>query len=64
MGYTAKTLHLFGSAILSAGILTANLSSAVLAQEATVVLPAGELGLSSTPASNVSPDAPQTLITS
>jgi peptide/nickel transport system substrate-binding protein len=47
MVYTAKTLHLFGTAILSAGILTANLSSAVLAQEATVVLPAGELGATS-----------------
>jgi peptide/nickel transport system substrate-binding protein len=47
MRYMAKTLLLFGSALMSAGWLAITPPSAAFAQEANIVLPAGELGATS-----------------
>jgi len=47
MNYMSKTLMFSASALMSVGILTASLPSSAIAQEATFVFPAGEIGATS-----------------
>jgi peptide/nickel transport system substrate-binding protein len=47
MRYATKTLLLFGSALMSAGMMTTTLSQPASAQEATIVMAPSELGSTS-----------------